>query len=103
MKVLKTDLMSEEEGKNMLMKQSTYGEEDSPYLCPGDPGIPSYANFLICNGTIIFPVYGLDTDTEAIRQIREIVQDRYEVIPVNAREIAWGGGSIHCFTQQVSK
>lgn len=62
---------------------------------------PGYANFLITNGSIIFPVCGQDTDDEAVARIKETVGVRYNVIPVNARGIALNGGSIHCFTQQV--
>ena len=65
--------------------------------------VPSYANFLITNGSIIFPIYGLDTDEEAVKCLEEIVAGRYVVRPVNAHEIALCGGSIHCFTQQVVK
>ena len=65
--------------------------------------MPSYANFLITNGSIIFPIYGLDTDEEAVKCLEEIVAGRYVVRPVNAHEIALCGGSIHCFTQQVVK
>lgn len=63
--------------------------------------MPSYANFLITNGAIIFPVYDLDTDEAAVARMREIAGDRYRVIPVPARAIALGGGSVHCITQQV--
>lgn len=95
--------MTKEEATESFVVQGQYGGEDDRVHFEGFPGVPSYCNFLITNGHIIFPIYGLEDDEKAIQQMEQIVGDRYKVIPVNAREIAWGGGSIHCFTQQVSK
>ena len=94
---------TKEEAEHVLVSQGVGKSPDGKWRHEGDLAVPSYANFLITNGTIVFPVYGLDTDEEAVARIREIVGDRYKVIPVNAHEIALNGGSIHCFTQQVSE
>lgn len=92
---------TKEEAENVLVSQGVGQNPDGKWRKEGDLAVPSYANFLITNGSIIFPVYGLDTDSEAVDCITEIVDGRYRIIPVNAREIALNGGSIHCFTQQV--
>ncbi len=91
------------EAENVLVSQGVGREPDGKWRKEGDFSVPSYANFLITNGSIIFPIYGLETDEEAIECITKIVDGRYVIRPVNAHEIALNGGSIHCFTQQVSK
>ncbi len=35
----------------------------------------------------------------AVRQVQEMFPDR-EVVGVQTREVAFGGGNIHCITQQ---
>lgn len=91
------------EAENVLVSQGVGREPDGKWRKEGDFAVPSYANFLLTNGSLIFPIYGLETDQAAIDCINRIVEGRYVVRPVNAREIALNGGSIHCFTQQVSK
>lgn len=94
---------TKDEAENILVQASIGKIPEMKWRKEGDFAVPSYANFLITNGTIIFPVYGVETDEQAVDCIRNIAGDRYNVIPVNAHEIALNGGSIHCFTQQVSK
>lgn len=65
----------------------------------GDVCIASYANFLIVNGGVIVPQYGDVNDALALQQIQEIFPDR-KVVGVYTREIVYGGGNIHCITQQ---
>lgn len=61
--------------------------------------IASYLNFLIVNGGVIVPQYGDENDALALQQIQEIFPDR-KVVGVMTREIVYGGGNIHCITQQ---
>lgn len=68
----------------------------------GELVIASYVNFLIVNGGVILPQYGDENDALAIRQAREIFPDR-EIVGVPTLEIAYGGGNIHCITQQQPK
>ncbi|MDR9828716.1 agmatine deiminase [Vibrio sp. FNV 38] len=60
----------------------------------------SYANFLISNGQVIFPLLDEQQDPEAKAVLEDAFPD-YEVVGVQAREILLGGGNIHCITQQV--
>ena len=61
--------------------------------------IASYVNFLIVNGGVIVPQYDDENDALALEQLREIFPDR-QVVGVHTREIVYGGGNIHCITQQ---
>lgn len=92
---------SKDEAENLLPTQGIAADPDDIWRQEGDHAVPSYANFLITNGAIILPVYDLETDDEAVARMREIVGDRYKVIPAPAHAIALGGGSVHCITQQV--
>lgn len=91
---------NKEEAENIAPLQGIASDPDGIWREEGDHAVPSYANFLITNGTVIFPTYDLDTDEEAVACMREIVGERYQVIPVPAHAIALGGGSVHCITQQ---
>jgi agmatine deiminase len=59
-----------------------------------------YLNLYICNGAVIVPVAGADTDTEALAIIGGAYPGR-EVVPVRGDVLAYGGGGPHCITQQV--
>jgi agmatine deiminase len=60
----------------------------------------SYMNFYICNGAVIVPVCGADTDADALARIAAAYPGR-DVIPVPGAVLAFGGGGPHCITQQV--
>lgn len=68
----------------------------------GEIAIASYLNFLIVNGGIILPQYGDEHDSLAVEQVQRIFPDR-RVVGVRTEEIAYGGGNIHCITQQLPK
>ena len=66
----------------------------------GEVSIASYMNFLIVNGAVILPQYGDENDALAREQVQAMFPDR-KVVGVMTREVAFGGGNIHCSTQQV--
>ncbi len=66
----------------------------------GELCIASYANFLICNNAVIVPQYDDENDSLALEQIGKMFPER-EVVGVRTREIVYGGGNIHCITQQL--
>ncbi len=68
----------------------------------GDICIASYMNFLITNGGVIAPQYGDVNDALALEQIQGMFPDK-EVVGVNTVEVVYGGGNIHCITQQQPK
>lgn len=65
----------------------------------GELCIASYLNFLITNGGIIAPQYEDEHDALALSQLQEIFPG-HKVVGVKTREIVYGGGNIHCITQQ---
>jgi agmatine deiminase len=66
----------------------------------GETVAGSYLNFYICNGGVIVPVAGADTDAAALETIARCYPGR-EVVPVPGLVLAYGGGGPHCITQQV--
>jgi agmatine deiminase len=66
----------------------------------GETVAAGYLNLYICNGAVIVPAAGADTDAEA----RSIIAGAYpgrEVVLVPGAVLAYGGGGPHCITQQV--
>ena len=61
-----------------------------------------YMNFYVANGVAVVPVGGMDRDMdeEALAIIGREFPDR-EVVGIDGRTLALGGGGIHCITQQV--
>jgi agmatine deiminase len=59
----------------------------------------SYANFYIANDVVLVPQYGQETDAAALKIIKDCFKMR-RVIDINCVELIYGGGSIHCITQQ---
>ena len=66
----------------------------------GEVCIASYMNFTIVNGAVIVPQYGDENDKLALEQIAEMFPER-KAVGVYTREVVYGGGNIHCITQQV--
>jgi agmatine deiminase len=78
--------------------------KELPYLpydtVAGERVAGSYLNFYLCNGGVIVPVAGADTDPAAMEMIAGCYPGR-EVVPVPGLVLAYGGGGPHCITQQV--
>jgi agmatine deiminase len=68
----------------------------------GEPCIAAYLNFLITNGGVIVPQFGDEHDELAIKQLQELFPDK-KVVGVYSKEVIYGGGNIHCITQQQPK
>ena len=68
----------------------------------GEPCVASYMNFLITNDAVIVPQFGDDNDRLAIKQLKEIFPDK-DIVGVFSKEVIYGGGNIHCITQQQPK
>jgi len=68
----------------------------------GEISNASYMNFLITNNAIILPQYGDENDALAVQQAQEMFPG-YVIEPVMTTEVAYGGGNIHCITQQQPK
>lgn len=62
----------------------------------------TYANFLLLNQTVLVPLYGVETDGEALRIFRKIFPER-EIKGVNCEPLIEQNGSLHCITIQIPK
>ncbi|MFI1646776.1 agmatine/peptidylarginine deiminase [Streptomyces avidinii] len=60
----------------------------------------SYLNYYVANGGVVVPVAGVPQDEEALAVIATAYPGR-KVVGVRALAIAFGGGGVHCITQQV--
>lgn len=76
--------------------QRQFRREDGRRLCT------SYVNSYIANGAVIMPTYDDPNDDVAAGIMAEAFPGR-KIETVPALEIAIGGGSIHCITQQQPK
>lgn len=59
----------------------------------------SYANFYIGNTVVLVPIFNDANDSVALEIIQSCFPER-KIIGIDCREIIYGGGSIHCITQQ---
>jgi agmatine deiminase len=59
-----------------------------------------YTNFYVCNGGVVVPTSGADTDEQALALIGSLYPGR-DVVGVPGVTLAHGGGGVHCITQQV--
>lgn len=70
---------------------------DFPYLdSKGGSAVGCYLNFLETEQAIFLPVFGVDTDSEAIETAKNIFNKT--IIPVNINEIAEYGGLLNCIS-----
>lgn len=72
-----------------------------PHMCyeNGEKSPVSYTNFYISNKVVLVPTFSDPNDDKAL----EIIQacfPQHRVIGFDCREIIYGGGGIHCMTQQ---
>jgi agmatine deiminase len=77
-----------------------YDARSQPVLVGDTPIVETYINSYFANGALIVPTAGTADDAAALERLREVVPDR-EVVGVPCPVIGYGGGGIHCITQQV--
>jgi len=70
-----------------------------PVLFEGQRLPASYANFLICNKVVLVPVFNDPADAVALTTLEKCFPTR-RIVPIYARDLVWGLGTIHCLTQQ---
>lgn len=76
-----------------------------PQPCYGQDGhrLPAtYANFLIINGAVLVPTYGVPQDNAALETIARLFPAR-EIIGINCRPLIDQHGSLHCVTMQLPR
>ncbi|MEX0321282.1 MAG: agmatine deiminase family protein [Puniceicoccaceae bacterium] len=59
----------------------------------------SHLNFYISNDKVLVPVFGTETENEAVAAIADLFPDRI-VTGLPAKGLLMGGGTFHCITQQ---
>lgn len=59
----------------------------------------SYANFYIANQHVLVPQYDQPEDSLALEILQSRFSDR-KVVGIDCRDLIYGGGAIHCITQQ---
>ena len=77
----------------------------TPIIDDGRRLAASYANFLIINGAVLMPAYGITPEDRRIDDAAAAVlsaafPDR-EIVPVPCRSLIWQNGSLHCITMQL--
>ena len=76
---------------------------DLPYpravVMDGERLPASYANFYIANGVVIVPTFNDVNDRVALNILADCFPGR-DVIGINAVDLVWGLGTLHCLTQQ---
>ena len=80
-------------------------DENAEPRVADEPLIASYMNFLIVNGGVIVPQYGDENDALAVQQIQAAFDEAwgegvYKAVGVKTDQVVFGGGNIHCITQQ---
>jgi agmatine deiminase len=74
--------------------QASYFEID------GEPYRNSYLNFYVANGGVVVPIADHPNDAAALAIISNAFPD-HEAVGVPSRVLAYGGGGVHCITQQI--
>ncbi len=59
----------------------------------------SYTNFYIGNNVVLAAVYNDPNDEKALKILQECFPDR-KIVPIDCRDLIYGGGAVHCMTQQ---
>ena len=76
-----------------------------PILDEGRRLAASYANFLIVDGAVLMPAYGITTDEQvtddAARDVLAAAFPDREIVQVPCRPLIWQNGSLHCITMQL--
>lgn len=60
----------------------------------------SYTNFYIGNKVVLMPLFNDENDGKALKILANCFPDR-EIAGIDCTDIIYGGGALHCITQQV--
>ncbi len=61
----------------------------------------SYINFLITNGCVLVPTFNDKNDYKALGIIKEVFTNK-DVIGINATDLIWGLGTLHCLSHEIA-
>ncbi len=100
---LKENLRRLSEAEDAAGRKLEVIEVPQPQRAEGDyhgrPFFGSYINFYLANGGVVMPSFEDPNDSEAYGIISKAFPDR-ETLTVSGSDIVFGGGCIHCITQQ---
>ena len=74
--------------------------EPYEYLDDGTLVKGIYANFYIANGGIILPAFDFPEFDQAAMEVFRKQFPKYQIVQLPTRILLFGGGNIHCITQQ---
>ncbi|MFB7716649.1 agmatine/peptidylarginine deiminase [Nocardia sp. NPDC056100] len=69
-------------------------------LPDGTETMVAYANFYVANGGVVVPIGEHELDGGALEVLAKAFPDR-EIVGVPGNIVAYGGGGVHCITQQI--
>lgn len=72
---------------------------DACYDAAGERLPATYANFLIINGAVLAPLYGVPQDEMALEVFHNLFP-RHKIVGINCRMLIEQHGSLHCVTMQ---
>ena len=62
----------------------------------------SYVNFLITNGCVLMPTFNDKNDYQALGILTDLFPER-DVIGINAVDLVWGLGTLHCLSHEIAE
>ncbi|MGD9652397.1 MAG: agmatine/peptidylarginine deiminase [Candidatus Dadabacteria bacterium] len=65
----------------------------------GEKAPVSYTNFYIGNTVVLAPVFNDENDRQALEILAQCFPGR-KLVPIDCSDIIYGGGAVHCMTQQ---
>lgn len=74
-------------------------EKASEHEGEGEKAAVSYINAYIGNTVVLVPTFSDPNDEAALRIYQDCFPDK-KIFPINCMNIIYGGGTIHCMTQQ---
>ena len=77
----------------------TISAPDPGYRDDGRRLTLSYINFYLANDGVVMPGFNDAADGAAFKTLQELFPER-EIVQIQVRDLIYGGGGIHCITQQ---
>ena len=90
------------DARGRMLEVIEFDARSRPVLIGDTPIVETYINSYFANGALIVPTGGTADDEAALEQLQEVVPG-HEVVGVPCPVIGYGGGGIHCITQQVPR
>jgi agmatine deiminase len=87
--------LTDEEADGLLRGNEAVQRKAGRILCQ------SYANFYIGEKFVIVPVFHDPADKKALDFFQNLYGETRTIIPIDARVLVIGGGSIHCISQPI--